>query len=54
MSGGVFQNALLLSLTKRKLRDAGFEVWTHHRVPTNDGGTSLGQAVIANARLKTQ
>ncbi len=48
LSGGVFQNRLLLRLTVPTLRKAGFEVLTHRQVPTNDGGISLGQAVIAN------
>lgn len=49
LSGGVFQNVLLLKAACRSLADAGFEVLTHSRVPTNDGGISLGQAAIANA-----
>lgn len=53
LSGGVFQNMLLLQQTSRLLRTAGFEVFTHSRVPTNDGGISLGQASIANARIKS-
>ncbi|MBN1643836.1 MAG: carbamoyltransferase HypF [Dehalococcoidales bacterium] len=48
LSGGVFQNRLLLGLTTEGLKEAGFEVFTHHLVPCNDGGLSLGQAVIAN------
>ena len=48
LSGGVFQNRLLLRLTVAALEEAGFEVLTHSKVPTNDGGVSLGQAVIAN------
>jgi len=48
LSGGVFQNRLLLRLTAAALEEAGFEVLTHSKVPTNDGGVSLGQAVIAN------
>ncbi len=51
LSGGVFQNMLLLSLATRALKELDFEVYTHHLVPTNDGGISLGQAVIAHARL---
>ena len=51
LSGGVFQNIFLLSLVTRGLRDSGFEVYTHHLVPTNDGGISLGQAVIAHMNL---
>ena len=48
LSGGVFQNRLLLRLMVAALEEAGFEVLTHSKVPTNDGGVSLGQAVIAN------
>ncbi|MFQ6122123.1 MAG: carbamoyltransferase HypF [Dehalococcoidales bacterium] len=48
LSGGVFQNRLLLKLTVATLERAGLGVLTHREVPTNDGGVSLGQAVIAN------
>jgi hydrogenase maturation protein HypF len=48
LSGGVFQNRLLLKLTASALQREGFDVLTHHLVPANDGGISLGQAVIAN------
>ncbi len=48
LSGGVFQNRLLLKLTTTTLQRDGFRVLTHHLVPCNDGGISLGQAVIAN------
>lgn len=48
LSGGVFQNRLLFRLVTSALEEAGFKVYTHSRVPTNDGGISLGQAVIAN------
>ncbi|NLE09384.1 MAG: carbamoyltransferase HypF [Dehalococcoidales bacterium] len=47
LSGGVFQNRLLLTNTVSRLRLAGFNVYTHRQVPANDGGISLGQAVIA-------
>ncbi|MEP6912040.1 MAG: carbamoyltransferase HypF [bacterium] len=53
LSGGVFQNLLLLQQTSQMLRAAGFQVFTHSRVPTNDGGISLGQAAVANARIKS-
>jgi hydrogenase maturation protein HypF len=48
LSGGVFQNRLLLRLVTSALQREGFSVLTHHLVPCNDGGISLGQAVIAN------
>lgn len=51
LSGGVFQNRLLLSMVLQDLREAGFDVYHHHLVPTNDGGISLGQAVIGHMRL---
>ena len=47
LSGGVFQNRLLVNRATRLLEAAGFEVFTHSRVPPNDGGISLGQAVVA-------
>jgi len=50
LSGGVFQNMLLLHATVSRLEARGFGVLTHARVPCNDGGISLGQAVIAAAR----
>jgi hydrogenase maturation protein HypF len=51
LSGGCFQNRLLLTKTTRVLREAGFDVLIHGQVPCNDGGVSLGQAVIANAKV---
>lgn len=52
LSGGVWQNTFLLSLTVGLLQENDFKVYLHRQVPTNDGGLSLGQAVIAIARLK--
>jgi hydrogenase maturation protein HypF len=49
LSGGTWQNALLLHRVRDALAEAGFEVLVHRRVPPNDGGIALGQAVIANA-----
>ncbi len=49
LSGGVFQNALLVARANVALGDAGFEVLVHRRVPPNDGGISLGQAAIVAA-----
>jgi hydrogenase maturation protein HypF len=48
LSGGVFQNRLLLRKVVPLLESTGFSVLTHKQVPCNDGGISLGQAVIAN------
>ena len=49
LSGGCFQNALLIRRLLDGLQAAGFEVFTHRLVPPNDGGLSLGQAVVAYA-----
>ena len=49
LSGGVFQNLLLLGTVVDLLEGMGFRVLTHSRVPPNDGGISLGQAVVAAA-----
>jgi hydrogenase maturation protein HypF len=47
LSGGVFQNELLLSDLKPLLEQESLQIWTNHVVPPNDGGISLGQAAIA-------
>jgi hydrogenase maturation protein HypF len=47
LSGGVFQNLLLLNATVTRLEACGFRVLLHARVPCNDGGISLGQAMVA-------
>ncbi|HEJ83329.1 MAG TPA: carbamoyltransferase HypF [Desulfobacteraceae bacterium] len=49
-SGGVFQNATLLTGLTRVLEAEGFSIYTHARVPANDGGICLGQAVCAGLR----
>jgi hydrogenase maturation protein HypF len=47
LSGGVFQNELLLEDLQSFLAGCGLEIWTNHAVPPNDGGISLGQAALA-------
>ena len=49
VSGGVFQNALLLGRVEQLLRARGLDVYSNERVPANDGGVSLGQALVAAA-----
>ena len=49
LSGGVFQNSIILTGLIKALEETRFQVFTHHLVPTNDGGISLGQAVIATS-----
>jgi hydrogenase maturation protein HypF len=49
LSGGVFQNALLLQLTLKGLHTRGLEVITHRAVPPNDGGVALGQLMVGNS-----
>ena len=50
LTGGCFQNAFLHVSVEERLRAARFDVISHRHVPPNDGGVSLGQAVIANAQ----
>jgi hydrogenase maturation protein HypF len=47
LSGGVFQNELLLEDMKSLLSNGSVQLWTNHAVPPNDGGISLGQAALA-------
>jgi hydrogenase maturation protein HypF len=47
LSGGVFQNELLLEDLHDLLQPTALVVWTNHEVPPNDGGISLGQAALA-------
>ncbi|MCS6302122.1 MAG: carbamoyltransferase HypF [Nitrospira sp.] len=51
LTGGCFQNRPLLSLARTYLEQAGFTVYSHALVPPNDGGLSLGQAVVASCQL---
>ncbi|MHB8718265.1 MAG: carbamoyltransferase HypF [Candidatus Dormibacteria bacterium] len=52
LSGGVFQNALLLASLERLLGERGLEVYSNRAVPANDGGVSLGQALVAASRAE--
>ena len=52
LSGGVWQNMLLLQQTMTLLQSGKFEILIHHEVPANDGGLALGQAAIAAWKLK--
>ncbi|MEA3279269.1 MAG: carbamoyltransferase HypF [Thermodesulfobacteriota bacterium] len=49
LSGGVFQNSIILTGLIEKLKEKGFQVFTHTQVSANDGGISLGQAMVAAA-----
>jgi hydrogenase maturation protein HypF len=51
LSGGTFQNLLLMEQVVELLAGKGFTVYRHRRVPTNDGGLSLGQAMLADMAL---
>ncbi len=53
LSGGVFQNALLLQEARAGLMASGLRVWTNQQVPANDGGLSLGQAALAAVHAST-
>jgi hydrogenase maturation protein HypF len=54
LSGGTFQNRVLLGLARSLLEEEGLQVATHREVPCNDGGISLGQAVVAHFATKTK
>jgi hydrogenase maturation protein HypF len=51
LSGGVFQNRLVLTETTARLKGLGLRVLTPNALPANDGGISYGQAAIAAARM---
>ena len=51
LTGGVFQNSILLEQVTSRLQALGINVLTHSLVPSNDGGLSLGQAIIAASQL---
>jgi hydrogenase maturation protein HypF len=51
LTGGCFQNRLLVERAARRLTQAGFEALLHRQVPPNDGGISLGQVAVAAAKL---
>ena len=52
LSGGCFQNTYLTEGLVRRLEEEGFHPYWHQQVPPNDGGISLGQAVVAASRLE--
>jgi hydrogenase maturation protein HypF len=52
LSGGVFQNALLLARVQQLLRDHDLLVYTNEQIPANDGGVSLGQALVAACQTR--
>ena len=54
LTGGCFQNRLLVERAVPRLRAAGIDVLLHRAVPPGDGGVSLGQIVIAAARLEQE
>jgi hydrogenase maturation protein HypF len=54
LSGGVFQNLYLVNRTAETLEKQGFRVLTNQQIPPNDGGISLGQAVIARRACQAE
>jgi hydrogenase maturation protein HypF len=53
LSGGCFQNRILVEGATRRLREEGFRVLLNRHVPPNDGGIALGQVLVAAARSET-
>jgi hydrogenase maturation protein HypF len=54
LSGGTFQNMLLLEQVVGLLEEKGFDIYRHRRVPANDGGLALGQAILADRTSREQ
>src|SRR5215204_4079226 len=54
LSGGSFQNMLLLQQVIKLLEGKGFQLYRHRRVPANDGGLALGQAILADRTLREE
>ncbi|MGI0116313.1 carbamoyltransferase HypF [Zooshikella sp. RANM57] len=54
LSGGVFQNTLLLSTLKNKFESENFTVYTQQQVPCNDGGIALGQIAVASTQIQSK
>jgi len=54
LSGGCFQNRVILEGTVAELKKNSFDVYYHSQIPANDGGVSLGQAVIAGSIIKKE
>ena len=54
LSGGTFQNMILMTKLPAALEQEGFRVWRHQRVSANDEGLSLGQLMIAEASLERE
>ncbi len=52
LSGGAFQNKIFTEMLLGRLAEAGLKVFTHKKVPTNDGGISFGQAALGGWRVK--
>jgi hydrogenase maturation protein HypF len=52
LSGGVFQNEILLEIMENELKALGFKVYSHSTIPTNDGGISFGQVMIAKEMIE--